>query len=350
MPKLLWIGLLLLTGLSMLIMLLGLLGVPGWVFLNHAGQFFLGTNTSRETWQTDYVFFRRDRELLVSQRRDWLTLTENTHQWRYVQLTPLTPLFRWVTPIEPASPGFAALQPGAAPPPGYSQWMPVQKPAKEFSFDEDEQRQLDALKAAEQRCRAEWARFDSLLQRGEVHLTLPPITRRGANTAGCRFDGNVWCDFLPTFKAGRCQQHRTEAALEQGTSPRRHWVLHVSAFMRVGGKLSNLYLHLPGLHGPGVYVLGPDTTSPHTGEGPYLRISEQQPAPAGAPQNTLHTGYATTALRRTTVTITRFDTVARVVAGTFDGFLYDANTRRHLPLREGRFDVRYYCAHCRQGR
>ncbi|GAB2957888.1 hypothetical protein GCM10027048_25780 [Hymenobacter coalescens] len=334
-PVLLWGGLGVGVGLSVSLLLLGPLGTPGWMFAHYAHQFFLGTDTSPGTWKTKYVYFRRGQSLLVSQRRTVWTLTEASQESRHVRLTPVTPLLRWVTPVELEIRGHAA-----AVPPGYEQWTPVQKPAREFSLDDDEQQLLDALKAAERRCQTERVRLDRLLRRGELRLALPPATRIGAGTAGCQFGGEVWRDFLPVFEAGLCRQRGAMASLDVDLDrrPGRRFTLQVSAYMRVGEKLRNIYLNLPGLRGPGMYVLGPDTTSSHTAFGPYMSLWQHKTRPAAD-----DTGYVSTELQRVRVTITRFDTVARVVSGTFEGHLYN---RRHgrseaLPLRAGRFDVRY---------
>ncbi|MCC3158871.1 hypothetical protein LJ737_16630 [Hymenobacter sp. 15J16-1T3B] len=329
----------------MLILMLGLLGAPGWVFLNYEEQFFLGSNTRAGTWQTDYVYARRGQELLVSQQRERWYLGESKQEYRLVQLTPRTPLFRWVTVVEPAAPGDAPLQPGGSLPPAYAQWTPVQKPAAEFSLDDDEQQQLNELKAAERRCQAKWARFNDRLQRGQAHLLLPPASRRGANTIGCRFNGEVWRDFLPVFEGGRCQQRGAAGVLDWEWNPatrRRFLTLQVAANMRVGNQLRSLHLILPGVRGPGVYVLGPDTAGPHANNGPMLKLGGYQPAADNEDRNE-YTSYVSAERPRTRVTITRFDTVARVISGTFEGYLRNpADTARGpLPLREGRFDVRY---------
>jgi hypothetical protein len=43
-----------------------------------------------------------------------------------------------------------------------------------------------------------------------------------------------------------------------------------------------------------------------------------------------------------TVTITRFDTLARVVSGTFEGSIYDVSNKvGPLLITQGRFDVNY---------
>ncbi len=91
-----------------------------------------------------------------------------------------------------------------------------------------------------------------------------------------------------------------------------------------------VHLYLKGVGKPGVYPLNfntgisPDALAPynygHYYDGSNRYVTDSQ-----------HTG---------TVTITRADTVNKIIAGTFEFTGYDPKTKQTISISEGRFDVK----------
>lgn len=163
-------------------------------------------------------------------------------------------------------------------------------------------------------------------------VQMPPETQTGANTFGCRVNGQVWeakngpTSFVGNQYSPNAQYFRRE--------------LNLFAFRRaqVSGPVTAFYLTVPRVLGPGVYPLGRSTRP----LGGYALLSSL-PYPSVLPYITdsLHTGI---------LTITRLDTsgVRRFVAGRFElragptansGGNVPAPTPAEVQITEGRFDV-----------
>lgn len=156
-----------------------------------------------------------------------------------------------------------------------------------------------------------------------VHL--PAASQVGANTFGCRVNGQPWEASNTRTLDGRVLT--PTAQYQQGE-------LRIDAFRRlqVEGPITNVSLRAAHVAGPGVYALG-------------------GPADAAGRTARLATGQRESAYAASvgTLTITRLDTTGahRVVAGRFElraGLLLpDARRAAGLPgevrLTEGRFDI-----------
>ena len=155
-----------------------------------------------------------------------------------------------------------------------------------------------------------------------VHL--PAETQVGANTFGCRVNGQPW----------EASSSRTlDGRVLTPTAHYQHGTLQIDAFRRlqVEGPITNVSLRAAHISGPGVYALG---------------------GPAGPAGRTaaLATGNRELAYAAGTgtLTITRLDTVGAhpVVAGRFElrttrtpGYRRAAGFPAEVRVTEGRFDI-----------
>ncbi|RZK13043.1 MAG: hypothetical protein EOO56_27715 [Hymenobacter sp.] len=94
----------------------------------------------------------------------------------------------------------------------------------------------------------------------------------------------------------------------------------------LGTTTQSITLHLGHLKKPGLYRLG---KYKHGGD-PFLEFGRGSIL-----------SPASTANRLSLVRVTRFDTVAPVVSGTFEGYLDTPGSTELLLLRNGRFDAHY---------
>ncbi|RPD43756.1 hypothetical protein DNI29_23130 [Hymenobacter sediminis] len=163
--------------------------------------------------------------------------------------------------------------------------------------------------------------------------TLPNATQSGKNTAGFLADGVA---ILPHDETGGYSLGSGAGGPVGG-----RW-----RKTRRGARILEVYLadrrrpraswsfHLRGIVQPGTYVLE-DEPALTLGDltPPYMTYHnervEAKPSFYSGP------GYAGK------VTITRFDTVQHIVAGTFEGRLIEDGGQRTVQITDGRFDVRF---------
>lgn len=162
----------------------------------------------------------------------------------------------------------------------------------------------------------------------EASPDLPAETSTGANTLGCRINGEVWTASrayymtreLPAVKVSVIDQRRGYWHLDA-----RHW--------RKGEDSQYLDLDLVGIRGPGSYQLTGSEGGNRYGLAPQ----------SGAVLIRQNASFVTDSLHTGTVVITRLDTVARVLAGTFS-FTGTEPTKpdpKAVIVSDGRFDVKY---------
>ena len=159
---------------------------------------------------------------------------------------------------------------------------------------------------------------------------LPPATQEGKNTAGFLLNGQPW---LPKGSPTNLQPY--------GVSWPRFSVkggrtLQIN-FSRYQSKddLTAINLHFPDVRQAGAFDMDRDI-NPVLISGPippYAVYSIYEPGP----DRKFYTGSTA----RGQVLITRFDTVARVVAGTFEAKLREDSGPDSLSITQGRFDIKY---------
>ncbi len=153
---------------------------------------------------------------------------------------------------------------------------------------------------------------------------LPPATQTGANTFGAKIDGNLWVPqgFGP-FPASNLLEAR---------------LLGNNFYLTAQNFSSSPYetefdIVLIGLTGTGTFILNTDLTHPSSLNS-YAYYVRRQLTPLNE--------WITSSAHTGSVTITRFDTAARIISGTFQftgGEVSDA--KPPVLVTEGRFDVKY---------
>jgi hypothetical protein len=221
------------------------------------------------------------------------------------------------------------------------------KPNASFSFDADEQKMLDADRLAEQRCLADKNRLDSLAQAGHfIGLTLPAATQQGANVFGCLVDNEVWRDYDTCFDGHSCIDCGARGWLQPIPGHKQGYKFGVRAFLNNGPTEKELWLYLPLVTGLGTYRLGRKEliadADKANAEAARLILAENEQREE---HRTVRVSYDNTLDPLSTVTITRFDTVAHIVAGTFVGAVKRRDSVQVVKvISKGRFDVHYNIA------
>lgn len=152
---------------------------------------------------------------------------------------------------------------------------------------------------------------------------LPPVTQTGANTFGAKVDGELWAPkgFGP-FPANDILQARMT-----GTS---FLTIDAKNFASSPNE-TQFQILVAGVTGPGTYQLNNDVVLPSSSSyGYYVKRNI-------TPLNE----WVTSASIGGSVTITRLDTVNKVVSGTFQFNAMNLyNTPQQLTVTEGRFDIK----------
>ena len=104
------------------------------------------------------------------------------------------------------------------------------------------------------------------------------------------------------------------------------YYLEIAAYRSVGANGGSIYLTMRHLTGSGVYWLGKNVNG-----NSYLFFEDSNH----------NNQYASIANRLSFGRVTRFDTVAHVVSGTFEGYLDKPGSKNLLLLQHERFDSNY---------
>ncbi|GAB3847958.1 hypothetical protein GCM10028822_10100 [Hymenobacter terrigena] len=109
--------------------------------------------------------------------------------------------------------------------------------------------------------------------------------------------------------------------------------LILSAYLTTGNRSEDFSIVCDSLVEAGVVkILPPSTRSFNTRNG-HIGYVNRLPGDSH---------YGTFDASRTQIQITRFDTVAHIISGTFDGYLQNhTNFNQSVTVSEGRFDVKY---------
>ena len=166
---------------------------------------------------------------------------------------------------------------------------------------------------------------------------LPPATQTGANTAGCVVDGLRWVARTNARTMGGAPLSDVYARWGRVRPPAHHLSLSFDKQIDHNSDVHSrtyLRLELPGITRPGAVVLD----QKYDGlviNGPiaYAAFTYYQTPP----DQEMRTGPATPGR----VVVTRLDTVARIVSGTFEFTARDASGRATVRVTEGRFDCKF---------
>ncbi len=164
----------------------------------------------------------------------------------------------------------------------------------------------------------------------EVALTLPAETREGKNTIGFLLNGKVWVNQGRdcSFSSG-CRESLESSSYPHGGG--RTFSLQALQASRRDQKpavLQYLSITLDTIKGPGVYLIDGTRLNADL----YFRDALRQESDYYGVDST-KTPF--------TLHVTTIDTVANIIAGRFEGILYDdVNKQDSIIIREGRFDVK----------
>ncbi|MCX8018881.1 MAG: DUF6252 family protein [Chitinophagaceae bacterium] len=153
---------------------------------------------------------------------------------------------------------------------------------------------------------------------------LPPITQTGANTFGLKLNGSVW---VPKGFLGLYDPNLLNARLLGD-------VLIITAQnFSTSPAETEFELKIFGCRGPGTYNLNQNTTYPG-GPHSYAYHVKRRITPLEE--------WITSAQKTGVVQISRLDTSARIVSGTFQFEAENLNdASKKISVTEGRFDVKY---------
>ena len=158
---------------------------------------------------------------------------------------------------------------------------------------------------------------------------LPEATHEGKNTFGCKVDGEIWIPLSKCTFTNNCGE----------------FAVHI------GGAIDSLLFPLPIRMSFERYRDGYNT-------GFHFETPWPQPGitTVGIKTDSLRIGYSTPWSSRYTVSnsrsgfrfeVTHLDTVKRIIAGTFEGTLYNPNSDL-VNITEGRFDFQFSFCRCTQ--
>lgn len=162
----------------------------------------------------------------------------------------------------------------------------------------------------------------------ELEFSLTPITQTGANTLSFNVDGRVFQPYGRRcfgFGGGPCLD---EPLIVSYNSKRGR--LQIDALLTTKSRDEDFSLDCDSVFQKG--VVGAQ--------------KQHSYAPAGLGYSSNSLNYGTTNSAQTTIEITRLDTVARIISGTFTGQLQSylqgsTNQKQSVLVTEGRFDVLY---------
>ena len=169
--------------------------------------------------------------------------------------------------------------------------------------------------------------------RKDIPDTLPPITQIGANTFGCKINGQVWVPYFPCSEdpSGCSELAFTVTQLYPPDT------LNPLSFGLEGGNVENghTYLGISCLGDSDYNITGKTGTISQTGNH-WDSLSVTYICDSGFYFSSgYRTGYHTPG---DNVTITKFDPVKRIISGTFSCTLYGGNSP--IVITDGRFDFK----------
>lgn len=160
---------------------------------------------------------------------------------------------------------------------------------------------------------------------------LPPATQEGKNTAGFLLNGQMWLPKTSPLNAGNSPVGATYGPYTQGVLR-----LSINLYRYQDDKNSQgINLNITRIRQSGLFQLNQSIdpfviSGPRPHHGLYSIISP-------TPKRSFYTGDDAYGQ----VIITRFDTVARVVSGTFEAKMREDGGRDSLSITQGRFDIKF---------
>ena len=158
-------------------------------------------------------------------------------------------------------------------------------------------------------------------------FTLPVATQTGANTIGFVVDGRVWRNY------GWLPYTATEGDnIRSSYMPFARFDLNAGQIDR--NRHESFYLYLDSLVSAGTYQVNTNVAAGTTRRAVRTLIFSDVSEKA-------YYGYSPKGTK-TTVTITKLDTVEHIIAGTFEGTLAQrTDSTKQVRVTDGRFDIKY---------
>ena len=158
---------------------------------------------------------------------------------------------------------------------------------------------------------------------------LPAATQQGKGTAGCLVDSKAW---TPEFKGGFLSAGSPYFVTWRRTP---HGKRLAMSLRKVNSQENTgVYFFLPDIRRAGSFALDQPADPLLTSSNPpYGLFANDKPFPS----REYFTGPDATG----TLVVTRFDTVARVVSGTFELSVREPGSGQTHELTRGRFDVKF---------
>jgi hypothetical protein len=174
---------------------------------------------------------------------------------------------------------------------------------------------------------------------GQAPATLPPITQIGANTFGCKINGQVWVPNFPCYysNSGQTQLAYNISAVDSASDLPIYFAILAGNFNGYKYGQSYFKIYCNNINGPVSYLRGVGNVadSLHLEFDATIDASGDflQYGPEGNPA---------------VFQITKLDTVNGIVSGIFNFNVYASGGVDSLSITEGRFDLRVghynYCS------
>ena len=162
---------------------------------------------------------------------------------------------------------------------------------------------------------------------------LPPATQAGQSTAGCRVDGLPWTARVQLLFGPK----PTHASWLKSPATGGHGLRLSFSKRTIGSHLhasTSIRLFVPDVRAAGTFLLDQRANPQLASTNPPYAAFEFG---ARAPDEVLLTGPLTTGR----LVVTRFDSVSRVVSGTFEFTARETTGAATVQVREGRFDCTF---------
>ena len=156
---------------------------------------------------------------------------------------------------------------------------------------------------------------------------LPEATHEGKNTFGCKVDGKIWIPFSKCTWTNTCREFLVHIGVND--SVQLPLPVRMSFHRNRDGYVTSFNFATQ-WNQPGISTVGIKTAD-------SLKISYDTP---WGSEYTLH-DWRPSGFR---FEITHLDTAKRIIAGTFEGTLY--NTDDSVKITEGRFDFQFSFCRC----
>lgn len=158
-------------------------------------------------------------------------------------------------------------------------------------------------------------------------FSLPLISETGKNTLGFLLDNKVWVNYGRRCTIAGCKNNTVQADFFQ--QPNGDYILSVQAGYTISEpRLDQLFaFSTTNITTTGTYSL--DSTSGHQ----VLFVENRSAGSYNDYNNRLPNNFS--------ITITKFDTINNIVAGTFNGILYNRlDQTDSIFVKDGRFDTK----------